>query len=543
MSEIERFQKIFRDKNKLYERNLKNGEATLMGEIEGLEEISVKNDLIILLSDRITIMTSEFDTIQEIDVNNLTLTNNQVALGWGSKKTQFHGSEGKKAASMKSETSGLVVGDTLAPSISWRGDGEFFAVNWVFGQTRRLLIFDREGTLESVSEPIPFLERPISWRPSGNLIASTQKLPHKHDVVFFERNGLRHGEFSLPDKDCEVHNLEWNLDSTTLAVLVTSAGKKLLQFWSSNNYHWYQIHEIRKDIISISWDIKIPLLIHTKSSDESNLSYTFSWTINKSNSLHDSNLGTVAVIDGKALKFTPFKKVNVPPPMSHSESQHSFAIIDVSFSPTTEGDSVAVLLANQTIEFVDKVSSPSPLKRDLKLNLSLRFMLVRQIAWIAESKILVLEWHPQSKVDILSIVEFNMCDPDGNPVDYLKTPVQICSASSIVQLYYNTNLNIIACENVDGEVFEIYENDEAYHAILVASFDTMCTKIACCILRDAEKVWIGLSPRNKLYLNNELLANDCTSFEIHKEFLIITTYNHVAKFLSLTLTIDSNLIF
>ena len=60
VSEIERFQKIFRDKNKLYERNLKNGEATLMGEIEGLEEISVKNDLIILLSDRITIMTSEF---------------------------------------------------------------------------------------------------------------------------------------------------------------------------------------------------------------------------------------------------------------------------------------------------------------------------------------------------------------------------------------------------------------------------------------------------------------------------------------------------
>lgn len=35
-------------------------------------------------------------------------------------------------------------------------------------------------------------------RPSGSLIASTQRRPNKHDVVFFERNGLRHGEFSLP---------------------------------------------------------------------------------------------------------------------------------------------------------------------------------------------------------------------------------------------------------------------------------------------------------------------------------------------------------
>ena len=36
------------------------------------------------------------------------------------------------------------------------------------------------------------------FRPSGSLIASTQRKPHRHDVVFFERNGLKHGEFSLP---------------------------------------------------------------------------------------------------------------------------------------------------------------------------------------------------------------------------------------------------------------------------------------------------------------------------------------------------------
>ena len=47
----------------------------------------------------------------------------------------------------------------------------------------------------------------ISYRPSGNLIASTQRRPNKHDVIFFEKNGLRHGEFTLPfkPKETKVH--------------------------------------------------------------------------------------------------------------------------------------------------------------------------------------------------------------------------------------------------------------------------------------------------------------------------------------------------
>ncbi|RXM34216.1 Elongator complex protein 1 [Acipenser ruthenus] len=44
--------------------------------------------------------------------------------------------------------------------------------------------------------------------------------PNKHDVVFFERNGLLHGEFTLPfGKDqVKVKELLWNIDSTLLAV-------------------------------------------------------------------------------------------------------------------------------------------------------------------------------------------------------------------------------------------------------------------------------------------------------------------------------------
>jgi elongator complex protein 1 len=359
-------------------------------------------------------------------------------------------------------------------------------------------------------------------------------------VVFFERNGLRHGEFTLPDKDCHVHQLEWNIDSTTLAILISTEGKKSLQFWSSSNYHWYLVHEIKKDICSISWDSKSPLLIHTKESDcKKSLGYDFSLTIHKSNSLYESNPGTVAVIDGNILKYTPFRFVNVPPPMSNSESIHSFSILNLSFSPTSIGDSVAVLLSNQTIDFVDKVSSTAPLKREYSLDLSSKFNYIRQILWIAESKLLVLDWNSVTKADALFVIEFNIFDPDGNALKETVTEVQISSTSSIVQLYYNPNLNVISCENSEGDVFEIYENGKEWNSILKTSFGVFCSKIACCLIGGDQRVWIGLTPRNKLYLNNNVLATDCTSFEIHQEFLIITTYIHVAKFLSLKLPIES----
>jgi len=71
---------------------------------------------------------------------------------------------------------------------------------------RVLRVYDRQASLQSTSEPVAGLEHPLAWRPSGNLIAGTQRFGFegggagregRHDVVFFEKNGLRHGEFGL----------------------------------------------------------------------------------------------------------------------------------------------------------------------------------------------------------------------------------------------------------------------------------------------------------------------------------------------------------
>ena len=38
----------------------------------------------------------------------------------------------------------------------------------------------------------------------GNLLASSVRRPNKHEIAFFEPNGLRHGEFTLPFKTDQV---------------------------------------------------------------------------------------------------------------------------------------------------------------------------------------------------------------------------------------------------------------------------------------------------------------------------------------------------
>lgn len=57
----------------------------------------------------------------------------------------------------------------------------------------------------------------------------------RHDVVFFERNGLRHGEFSVrPEhfrKGYRVRELVWSSDSNVLAVWVETEVGDVGESW------------------------------------------------------------------------------------------------------------------------------------------------------------------------------------------------------------------------------------------------------------------------------------------------------------------------
>lgn len=210
------------------------------------------------------------------NISSITLTpedaslSSHVSVGWGKKETQF---KGKRAKALQDPTvpervdeGVLCPYDDRTVAISWRGDGAFFAVNSIELERRIIRVFSREGQLDSVSEPVDGLEGTLSWRPSGNLIAGIKRHDDKAEVVFFERNGLRHGQFDLrfsPDdlrRQQTPMSLKWNIDSNVLAVSFSHK----VQLWTMSNYHYYLKQEIEfpttaTPSVHCSWHSEKPL--------------------------------------------------------------------------------------------------------------------------------------------------------------------------------------------------------------------------------------------------------------------------------------------
>ena len=219
-------------------------------------------------------MTRDFENVTDITLTSDDLkASNHVSVGWGKKETQF---KGKKARALRDPTvpetfdqGVLHENDAKETTISWRGDGTYIAINSVESASRRVIrVFSREGVLDSVSEPVDGLIGALSWRPAGNLLAGIQRLNDAVRVVFFERNGLRHGQFDLRLDQEGLStwgsriSLNWNVDSSVLAVRY----KDRVQLWTMGNYHYYLKQEIClcpkescEQPVSLKWHPEKPL--------------------------------------------------------------------------------------------------------------------------------------------------------------------------------------------------------------------------------------------------------------------------------------------
>lgn len=197
-------------------------------------------------------MTRDFENVTDVTLTPDDLkASNHVSVGWGKKETQF---KGKKARALRDPTVPETVDegvlhakDAKETTISWRGDGNHVAINSIVSNSRRVVrVFSREGVLDSVSEPVDGLVGALSWRPAGNLLAGIQRLDDCVTVVFFERNGLRHGQFDLQLNQEDLStwvsqiSLNWNVDSSVLAVRYNDR----VQLWTMGNYHYYLKQEI-----------------------------------------------------------------------------------------------------------------------------------------------------------------------------------------------------------------------------------------------------------------------------------------------------------
>ncbi|EEC18088.1 ikappab kinase complex-associated protein, putative, partial [Ixodes scapularis] len=345
-------------------------QAEVVGNVSGgilAMQWSPDYELVVVVSgeEKVLLMTKDFDPVSEKSLHPDEFGEcSPITAGWGSKETQFHGSEGKQAAKVEVKVASGAQSLSVADSSTFGGPGCFsqLRVAAVRNSNRKLRIWSREGALQYTGEDINGLEQALSWKPSGSLIASSQHLPNKHKIIFFEKNGLNHGEFQLPfaPREFEVKELSWCTDSSVLAVVGSTfqtddcavLPKDMVLLYTVNNYHWYLKQTLEYDaalgqkLAAVAWDEGSALRLHVLCTSGSYYRYTWSHAVHAGPSVSPEGAAVVAVIDADRVLTTPFRTTVVPPPMCCYKVRTGVSVDQVAFGVKRRRDEFFVVLQN-----------------------------------------------------------------------------------------------------------------------------------------------------------------------------------------------------
>nr|XP_061793334.1 elongator complex protein 1-like [Nerophis lumbriciformis] len=533
---------------------------------------SPDEELVILTTGQETIimMTKNFEPMTEFAIHQDEFGEGEfITVGWGKKETQFHGSEGKVAAQRKvQEVKQAAEWDDRRPRVTWRGDGQLFAVGAVCPRTgaRKVRVWNREGVLQATSEPVDGLEQALCWKPSGSLLASTQRHPNKHSVVFMEKNGLLHGDFTLPLKkdQAKVKELLWNNDSTVLAVWLEALPSgsdghvnTCLQLWTVANYHWYLKQSLdfgtdpSKAPVCVCWDPEHSLRLHLVTRGWTCLAYDWGWTTERSLGTDASDGANVAVIDGDKILVTTFRQNVVPPPMCSFELQLNSPVNQVTFlcQPQRTNHLVALTAKGNIVIFgQDSGSEPEKRANGFKivatpLVLQKTFSVaalqqaplsLRHLLWLQDDLFVAIG--PGLVLNSSTLI-FLHPSPDS---DVLKVRCQMEVDGVVVSMAHCYSTRSMVLQLEDGRLRKLlWDCDEPSteewrdSSGCVINFPTPCAQIALCSVDGQERV-LGLTDRSHLYAGDVELASNVSSFAVCGDFLVVTTHAHTCRCLRLS---------
>ncbi|NWT12489.1 ELP1 protein, partial [Vireo altiloquus] len=567
--------------------NLSTKQMECVGSVDsGLSIMSWSPDqeLVLLATGQQTLimMTRDFEPITEKQIHQDEFGEGKfVALGWGKKETQFHGSEGKQAAHRKqTEVLPTSAWDDGRPRVTWRGDGQFVAVSAVCPETgaRKIRVWSRELVLQSTSEPISGLEQALSWKPSGNLIASTQEKPNRHDVIFLEKNGLLHGEFTLPFQkgQVKVNEMLWNADSTILAIWIedlkveNSNPNTYIQLWTTGNYHWYLKQSLHfgsleeNQLVSLLWDRENLYRLHILCQGWHYLFYDWHWTTDHGLGENSQHTANVAVIDGDKVLVTAFQHAVVPPPMCTYELQLQQAVNQVAFhtDPKHSGD-MAVLDADNRISLyrygesitVDdptvkfgavggngfKAAVETPyLDKTYRVDVSsgsnevMNPLGLRFLTWLPDDSFLVVG---QGQHAAQSVLHHLTAVPRvaGAEEECLNLRLSVPVDGEVISLYCSPVTKTVALQLTDRRILKYLW--EASTPVLepwqsssgsAVQFPYRCVQTSITRI-SGEEVILGLTDRCRFFVNDIEVASNITSFATYNEFLLVTTNSHTCQ--------------
>lgn len=480
-----------------------------------------------------------------------------VSVGWGKEETQF---KGKGAKAMERERDALkhagldlkdefelkdpTVADTQkgtlsqfdndSVKVSWRGDCEYFSVitkeevlveltQEVYFR-RVIRVFTREGNLESVSEATDGLEHVLSWRPSGSLIASTQRFTDEDgddvlNVAFFERNGLRHGEFNtrLNPYEETILDIQWSSNSDVLALHL----KNRIQIWTTKNYHWYLKHEFfvnlhnpLNEISFIKFHPEKALQLMIGTTKEGVQIFNFAYKVSSGPSTSGNDSGMTAVIDGTEAKITPLAVANVPPPIAYRDYNFPANLIDVASDASNLNFAAAdsrnnVQICSVTIEQMKNNDKPI-----FKAIESAQFLfdgdIVKQVCFIGERVIAILvDTTIASKIVLYEL-------------DSLSLIAEVGMDSRCVLIKSRSDYQSAVVEAINGSVWEISDSGVIQY---LATFPQLCEEFEVAVTSSDEGDSVnvfGISSSGKLFNGDHQLTTAVTSLKVTESILVFT---------------------
>lgn len=462
--------------------------------------------------------------------------------------------------------------DSAAARISWRGDGQFFVVSSKENGVTVFRTYDRSGKLHSRSEDISkaglVQSSVVSWKPSGELIASSARhqTSGKHEIIFFERNGLRHGEFALRDADVVVEDILWNSTSDLLALLLKGPTHHIVQLWYAKNYHWYLKHQedfVGKKVIGIEWDQEKPYVVTLAcaSGEVSVLEFALHVDISRGN--NPWNKSVVAVIDGSQIGLTPTEFAVPPPPFSSAQiSVAPDRVSSLDFS--ADFGAIAVKHSSNTISVFEPyspiVESGKPPVFSVGPKLRFSFPLdasvggIRLLQFLSDSQLVGIV----SRVEQDEIVGLSVVDGAAS----VAFRVRACkSPARVINFFQNKDTLSVFVELDSGQVSQLFVGNNFGSGRLahVAQLPVACPWISSAVfggiqphgdLAESNEHIIALSERSKLYIqhvgslesNPVVVSQECNSFAVQGgEFVLFTTVSHTLRVMSLHRTVEENM--
>ncbi|XP_022938580.1 elongator complex protein 1 [Cucurbita moschata] len=438
-------------------------------------------------------------------------------------------------------------------SISWRGDGKYFAtlsdVENSNTSLKKLKIWERDGgSLHASSEFKNFVEGVLDWMPSGAKIAAVYDKKSEIEcptVVFFERNGLERSSFHINEKNsAKVELLKWNCSSDLLAAIVRCENYDSVKVWFFSNNHWYLKHEIRyskQDMVSFVWDPTRPLQLFCWTVHGQITMYNFIWI----SAIMENS--TALVIDDAKILVTPLSLSLMPPPLYLFSLKFSSAVRDVAFYSKNSKSCLAAFLSDGrlcTVEFPGADFWEELEGKEFYVEASSfesTFGSFQQFVWLDVHKLLVVSHYGSDDYNYVSqgspneeplgfcLLEIDLeCSKDhvpGLPTcsawharisnrKFIEGPV-ICVASNPAE-------NCTAFLQLNGGEILKYASGSGFSREFLKqedkSFSSSCPWMSVALVDNnglLKPLLFGLDDVGRVHLNRMVVCNNCSGFSFY----------------------------